>query len=439
MSKSETSKITNSFTAFRRPANSKTVIPKPKITASAKKFLSAPKSCKSTRPKPKPQKKQQPVKKEYGLDRNEQYDILYLDHIIKDRLSKRMTALPDLQTELKDLTWLANNSESSSDKLDAINKSNILRNTIKDIQHGFDLTFYILRTHELLQSYKKIVSASRNSSFIKTTATDKNTLNQKYKIVDNYLAIANDYIDVSNEIKIMGKRNTSQLICNVCYGTDFISEDDDGMIMVCKECSATIELIDTSPSFKDTDRVNMASRYTYSCRAHFLDAMNCFECKQRNNGLDKVANILLECMDDHNLTRESVSKNHLYMFLAEKGLSINYKDVNWLFSYITSTPGPDISQYRNELLSIHDYLEEAFLKVKNPNRINSLTVNYKLYKSLQLVSYPCRKDDFYFLKTPNKQVEHDKIWKDMIEYLAEKYPDDLTIGGKKRWRLIHTY
>ena len=85
-----------------------------------------------------------------------------------------------------------------------------------------------------------------------------------------------------------------------------------------------------------------------------------------------------------------------------------------------------------------DQTEEAYKEVKDFDRMNSLNVNWKLYKLLQLLDYPCKKDDFFCLKTPTKQGEHEEKWEEMIYLLQEKYPDAKTSKGKKRWRYIQT-
>ena len=362
--------------------------------------------------------------------------MLYLDQKIKSALSDRISKLPELKRDLEILLRVSKSPVEPSDQIQALYNSNLLRNLIRDIEYNFDLNFYLLRTDDLIRRYRNLRVKDVSGSFVKTHPRDHKLESTKQSIIASYIKIAQEYIDLRGYSPPV---EDHQLRCHVCFGTDF-SVDEDGNNLICKGCSVVIETLDCTPSFKDSDRVNLSNRYTYSCRAHYIEAINCFECKQRSgSGLPEIENILREEMENHNLTPQTVKRDHLYRFLTERNLSDNYKDVNWLYAKITGCAAPDISTYRNELLTMHDFLEEAFQKVKHPDRINSLTVNYKLYKSLQILDVPCRKDDFYFLKTPIKQTEHDETWYDMIEYLSERYPNDLTSNGKKRWRLIHTY
>ena len=124
--------------------------------------------------------------------------------------------------------------------------------------------------------------------------------------------------------------------------------------------------------------------------------------------------------------------------MTEKKLSDYYADINLIYFKITTKNPPDITEYRTELLEMHDQLEEAYMEVKDEERLNSLNVNWKLYKLLQLLGYECKKDDFFCLKTPTKQGEHEQKWFDMIEYLKKKYPNAVTSYGAKRWRHVRT-
>ena len=166
--------------------------------------------------------------------------------------------------------------------------------------------------------------------------------------------------------------------------------------------------------------------------------MNRFEAKQNTEIGEDVLEILKREMKLHGLTAKTLTKDHLYMFLSENKLSDYYADINLIFFLLTDTNAPDITKYRAELLEMFDQLEAAYKLIKDDDRLNSLNVNWKLYKLLQLLDYPCKKDDFFCLKTPTKQGEHEEKWYDMIEHLKSQFPDTNTSFGKRRWRHVRT-
>jgi hypothetical protein len=362
------------------------------------------------------------------------YDIIYIDLQIKKKLCAKLRSVDDLRKELMNLLWIHNNSPDPVDKINAEVETTTLRRYIQDIESGFEYSLYILRTADMIEEYKTILSQTRTNSFVRieTTKQDEGKIYRKNQISVEYLRIAREYIDLENVHQKIHKS-----VCNACHGTEFSADNDDIAFLVCK-CGNQIEVLDNTPSFKDAERVNMSSRYTYTCRGHFIEAMNRFEGKQNTEIDSTVIEILRKELALHSLSTDKVTKDHLYMFLAEKKLSDYYADINLIYFLITAKDPPDITNYRGELLDMLEQLEEAYREVKDSDRLNSLNVNWKLFKLLQLLEYPCRKDDFFCLKTPAKQGEHEEKWYDMIEYLKIKYPNAKTSKGKPRWRHIRT-
>ena len=154
----------------------------------------------------------------------------------------------------------------------------------------------------------------------------------------------------------------------------------------------------------------MCSRYTYTRKGHFIDAIKRFQGRQNTTIEPRIYEILRAEIKAHGLTCESATMEHLYEFLESNRLSKHYGDINLIYSVITGTPPPDISGLETELLELFDETEEAYEKVKDPGRINSLNVNFKLFKLLQQIGYSCKRDDFYILKTAVKWSEHENKW-----------------------------
>lgn len=362
-------------------------------------------------------------------------DITYIDEQIKKKLRSKIRILPDLQKDLAKLLWIIQSSTDSVDKIHAKTESSILRRSIQDIEGGFELALYLLKTADLLEEYSKIVTETSSSSFVRVT---KNTegddkLYRKSQIRLEFLRIAKSYVTLENF-----HQKPQRIVCDACHATNSTrQQSSDDTTLVCK-CGATIDMLDDTPSFKDAERVNMASRYTYTCRGHFNEAMNRFEGKQNTEIDQSVIDTLRSEIVLHGLTNETVTKDHIYMFLSESKLSDYYADINLIYFLITNINPPDITIHRPELLEMFDQLEEAYQEVKDDDRLNSLNVNWKLYKLLQLLEFNCKKDDFFCLKTPTKQGEHEEKWYSMIEYLRGKYPKAVTASGKKRWRHIRT-
>lgn len=343
-----------------------------------------------------------------SIDLNE-YNIFHIDSKIRQMLEEKIQTLPQLYEELRNaITEMQKTGDTNRSSHTEIS---LLRKSIQNLETSFELGFYIMRTQHLLNEYKKTMVTQ---SFIK-----KDTLVQtkRKKLESEYLLIAREYISLKN-FRVL----QSRMKCD-CGESDF-SVDSENSIYICKHCGIETELLDESPSFNDTDRVNMCSRYTYTKKGHFIKAMEMFQGTQ-NTDPKKIAFVVdrLKCeMDLHNLTPETVTKDQIYIFLSDdKKLAGHYDDINLLYHIITGKECPDISHLTNDLLDLFDKQEAAYEKVKDPSRVNSQNVQYKLYKLLQKVGYNCERSDFYFLKTPAKATEHDMKAKAAWKILGWKW------------------
>lgn len=376
-----------------------------------------------------PVKKQEKVQEKLNMETS---DITFIDSQIKERLSSKIETISELQEELLRMEWIEANGIDELDKSNARLQTIDIRKKIQDIELGAELGLYMFRSSQLIESYKELEGQLKKNSFVIRATRDEGKIKAINQIKLEYLRIAKEYIDIESF-----KQKPQKLVCNSCKSDDLSPSENDSSILTCK-CGNVIEILDDAPSFKDSERVNMASRYTYTCKGHFIEAMNRFEGKQNVEIKPEVISTLKKQIMLHKLTKDTATKDHIYMFLSENKFSDYYADINLIYFMITNVNPPDITEYRNELLEMHDQIEEAYNEVKDKERLNSLNVNWKLYKLLQIIDYPCKKDDFFCLKTPAKQGEHEQKWHDMIEYLKTKYPSALTSKGKKRWRHMKT-
>lgn len=342
------------------------------------------------------------------------YNIFHIDSKIKEKLSSKISTIPELEKDLKRMLWILSNGDDPTQRIVAKQEASVIRKRIQDLESTLELTLYIFRTSDLVEEYRNLMQKSGAKNFVKIQSKEQRLNDDRMKeIADQFLCIAQNYIEIENLPRVPKK-----MVCSSCNGTDFTLSKDDDSIYICETCNTEQEILDDSPSFKDTDRVNMSSKYTYSRKGHFIDAKKRFQGTQNTDPkkIQEAARVIREQMVQHNLVAEqnlpnSVSKDHVYLFLSEQDLSSHYEDLNLLFFIVTGVPCPDISEYEEELDELFDKQEWGLDQIMEDNRVNSLNVNYKLYKLLQKLGYPCRKDDFHILKTPTKEDEHDEKMK----------------------------
>lgn len=351
------------------------------------------------------------------------YNIFHIDSKIQNRLQSNITTVPDLERDLEKTLWIMKNGCDPTQKILAKKQAELLRRRIQDLESTIELVMYLLRTSDMLDEYRTLVKNAGEKSFVYIEQTDTASSKRMEEITKQYLCIAQEYIDIVNI-----SQKPQKMVCPNCQHTNFTLNIDDDSIYMCTHCYTEIEIIDDTPSFKDTDRVNMSSKYTYSRKGHFIEAKKRFQGNQ-NTDPEKIkaaVEVVKREMKLHNLVAEqgakrSISKDHAYTFLSEQDLSNHYEDLNLIYHIITGEPCPDISMYDSILDELFDKQEEALDQVKEDNRTNSLNVNYKLYKLLQKVGYPCKKDDFYILKTKAKEDEHDEKMKEAWDRMGWRW------------------
>lgn len=347
----------------------------------------------------------------------EEYNILHIDSIIKEKLNKRINDLPNLESELQKI--LISQKEHPNVQSNLVK----LRRQIKDIEHTFELIYYKLRTSDILETYLELLNTEGSLSFVMTNATIKDP-QEKANLVSQYISIAQEYVEIENY-----KRNTSFLLCPLCKGIDMVKNIDIETTFVCEDCGGTIDILDDTPSFKDSDRINMSSRYTYTRRGHFIETIKKYQGKHNvdQDVLNSIVTKMFQEMAFHSLTPQTVTKDHIYMFLSEMKLSNNYDDINLIFHVITGKQCPDFSHLEHQLLDLFEQQEKAISEVtvmnKSDNRVNSINVYYKLYKLLQKLGYPCKKSDFYILKTKTKEDEHNEKMRKAWDILGWEWID----------------
>lgn len=333
----------------------------------------------------------------------EQYEML---DIHKNRLTELLTTFQNDKISVK----IKNNITKSIDELEKI---------ISDIENNTDYNFYVSETCEILEEYKKILKVPLKASFLGKNKVDNN----RYNIILQYARIAQKYYP----IVIKAPTTKNKLSCNNCSNkTDFIISEDS---YICSECGSQQELLQYSMSYKDSDRINITTKYTYDRKVHFRDCINQYQGKQNCTIDQKIYDDLEATFKAHHLLVESdskevrfsrITKEHVLMFLKELGYSKHYENVILIHYNMTGKKPDDISHLEDKLLTDFDLLLKTYDKhFKNKvERVNFISTQYVLYQLLQRYKHPCKKEDFVILKTVDRKVFHDSVCEKLFSILG---------------------
>jgi hypothetical protein len=349
-------------------------------------------------------------KKRRGTGQRNQ-DISEIHNAILNLFEEEVKQIPELQKEAARLKWISENSDDPQEQDLAKSKLTEINNQLEPIESGFREARYIHRTAKLLEEYDRLLEQPTRVNFMGNKIDDQQE--SKQTIIAEYLNIAKDYVPVN---PIEGQRRTTS--CKDCK-IELQREDD--FFFVCPTCGYAMKHFASIASYQENTRINVAQRYVYDKRAHFGDSIKKYQAKQNTTILPKVYQDLWGKCEAHEIPIEKLTKDHLYEFLRLTGHSDHYEDITLIYCEITGRQPPDISHLEQQLFALFDEIEPVYERIKPAGRVNFLNGQYVLFKLLQKLRFPCREEDFYILKTREKMLEHDQIWKLICDSLHWTY------------------
>ena len=357
--------------------------------------------------------------------KEDELNILNIDSQIKEKFKEKNDNLREYKDRCLELRRTLKLDLSVRLMVDVKKNIKDIMDKIRDIELRHDENFYIAESSPYLEKYKKILKTPQKVSFIgKRSDADK----EKRQIIKEYIKIARKYSDV--EIEISNKNE--KVVCNNCENTkkfDII----DNSIYICQECGAQQEIMLHTSSYKDIDRVNISTKYTYDRKVHFRDCMNQYQGRQNSTIDDKVYIDLEEQFRRHHLlvgnkstNREErfkkITKEHIHIFLKDLGYTKHYENINLIHYNMTGKKPDDISHLEDKLLEDFEILSNAYHKIfKNRQefeRKNFINTQYVLYQLLLKHGHKCNKQDFTILKTIDRKFFHDKVCREVFLYVG---------------------
>jgi hypothetical protein len=350
-------------------------------------------------------------------------DILKMDSEIMAKFKEIEINLHSTQYHLSQIeTLLCHNSIIPF----AIKKKKQELNTIiNELQEELNRKdFYMVRTVELLEKYKTILSQKQYRSFMKSTSISNP---EKKEIEIEFLKIANEFGLIS---KCDVKSSTGIVSCKNC-GNKKDFDINDGNMYICCSCSAAQVVLKNSSSYRDIDRINGSSRYSYLRSIHFRDTLNAFQAKNNTTIPDEIYTKLERELINHDLVNtefidkekryERITKDHVRIFLQEIGYK-SYENINLIHFTLTGKKPEDISHLEDKLMHDFEILSDLYnRRCSEVDRKSFINTQYVLYQLLLKHKHKCNKEDFAVLKTIERREFHNDIMKKLTDELKWKF------------------
>jgi hypothetical protein len=263
------------------------------------------------------------------------------------------------------------------------------------------LLFYIVQALPILDEYRKTSKKNNSSFFSKVIDSD----DFKAKLI----LICGQFVSVNGTLT---ERSNVKKCENCGISFNIYSFDE----CVCQKCALVTNMIDISPSFKDTNRINMSNSYRYTPNFHFYEAIEKFEAKQpfiKNE--EEVMGLVRKQMSNHKIEKNFLTKDQLFMILCNNRLSSYNEDINYIHYKITGIQPPDLSEYKEllALLNVRVSVYHEEIK-KETGRKYSLLSMFVLCQLLILLKSGYGRKDFFMLKTKSKEDDHMFIWNKIL-------------------------
>ena len=255
---------------------------------------------------------------------------------------------------------------------------------------------------------------------------DKTLKSYRLLLISRYLDIARKYIpcDVQRQVP-------PENCCSSCGENLDLAQIDEAGTLHCS-CGVLKDTISKTPAYKDTARITTSSRNGYEDKENFIKAYMRFQGKQnnrfqksllqeldayfRNFGMPTGEEIKKRPLDERG-RRQGTNRSMMYKALQETQNAALYEDINLLLYLYWGWTLPDISHLETRILEDYERSQRVYEEIKS-ERSSCLNTQYRLFKHLQLLGYPCKQEDFKIVGTRDIQEYHENMWEKICKELG---------------------
>lgn len=242
----------------------------------------------------------------------------------------------------------------------------------------------------------------------------------KKKMFDEYLSRRG----LSNGLNIAENADNIKKMSEHCAPCNIPREEitSEG-ILVCPKCGSEEYALVVSdfPSFRDPPKER--NNYAYKKQNHLNEILNQFQAKESTEIPEEVMNeVICEIRKRRIDNIALLTEQNIREILKKLGRNRYYEHAAHILSRLNGNPPPTITP------DIEDKIRAMFQEVQAPyllycpdERRNFLSYSYIIYKFLELLELDEYKVHFPLLKSRDRLIQHDTIWKKICEYLQWEF------------------
>lgn len=366
-------------------------------------------------------------------------DSLHQSHIESLRQKMDKCSITQLEEKIKHIEkQISELPECSFEFEDVFKRSQLekilvdLKSSLADITSGKELTNYYLENGDIMLEYysqnkktaaPKAVSAANTGSlttFDKLFHQTESEVPTKKKIFDEYvqrMGFSNGLI-VTEAAEALKKMAEHCSICNVSR-EELTAEG----ILVCPKCGSeeySLVVSDT-PGFRDPPKER--NNYAYKKMNHLNEILNQFQAKESTKIPDEVMNeVICEIRKRRIENIASLNEQDIRDILKKLERNRYYEHATHILSRLNGNPPPTITaEIEEKIRAMFQEIQAPFLLYCPDDRRNFLSYAYIIYKFLELLELDEYKVHFQLLKSRDRLIAHDQIWKKICDYLQWEF------------------
>ena len=339
-----------------------------------------------------------------------------------------VSSIKQTTTNLEELRARKKEIEVELDDMVDLYKSTKLREELRTIEKRLaqedPLKDYYVKNADIMLKY---YGSSDKAQVVSTTPADQNTF-VKYLSVQTQETPNVSKKELCDEFTTRMKLNAtiepSERATEYCDTCKIAREElpDEG-ILVCPKCGSEEFMLVVSdfPSFRDPPKER--NNYAYKKINHLNEILNQFQAKESTIIPEDVMNeVVYEIKKRRIQNVAELTEIGMREILKKLGRSKYYEHATHILSRLNGNPPPTITpEIEEKIRTMFQEIQAPFLLYCPDDRTNFLSYSYILYKFFELLELDDYKLYFPLLKSRDRLIAHDFIWKKICDFLKWEF------------------
>ena len=194
-------------------------------------------------------------------------------------------------------------------------------------------------------------------------------------------------------------------------------------ILVCPKCGSEEYALVVSdfPSFRDPPKER--NNYAYKKQNHLNEILNQFQAKESTEiPEDVMSEVICEIRKRRIDNIALLTEQNIREILKKLNRNRYYEHAAHILSRLNGNPPPTITpEIEDKIRAMFQEVQAPYLLYCPDERRNFLSYSYIIYKFLELLELDEYKVHFQLLKSRDRLIQHDTIWKKICEYLQWEF------------------